>query len=233
MDTILWLLDLFLHIDRHLEPLVEACGGWTYLLLFAVIFLETGLVVTPFLPGDSLLFAAGAFAAMGWLSLPMLIAVLIVAAILGDTVNYSLGSAFGLRLMRWKRMRLIKPEHLAYTADFYHRYGGKTIVLARFVPIVRTLAPFVGGIGQMPYRRFMSYNVLGGIGWVTICTVAGYLFGNLPLVRENFSYVALAIVALSLTPVLWELSQRRGMHRQPVAVDPAAALESLELDLRS
>jgi membrane-associated protein len=214
MDFLPQIIDLFLHLDRHLKPLLDSYGAWTYLVLFLIVFCETGLVVTPFLPGDSLLFAAGAFAASGSLSLPVLVVTLIAAAILGDTVNYAVGQFFGNRMLAARRYRLIKPEHLAYTREFFEKYGGKTIVIARFVPIVRTMAPFVAGLGRMSYGRFMSYNVWGGVAWVVSCTAAGYVFGNLPFVRENFSLVVLAIVALSLAPTIWELYRARRANAQ-------------------
>ena len=216
-DFFLHLVDLFLHLDKHLAPILAEYGAWTYLLLFLIIFCETGLVVTPFLPGDSLLFAAGAFAATGSFSLPVLIVLLIAAAVLGDTVNYWVGDRLGPRLLAFKRFRLVKPEHLAYTHEFYEKYGGKTIIIARFVPIVRTLAPFVAGLGTMSYGRFMSFNVVGGVAWVVICTVAGYLFGNLPFVRENFSLVILAIIILSLVPAIWEIWRARTLRRRRAA----------------
>lgn len=209
MELLRQIIDIFLHLDTHLKPVLETYGGWTYLLLFVIVFCETGLVVTPFLPGDSLLFAAGAFAATGSLSLWGLLAILAAAAVLGDTVNYWVGHFLGPRILAMKRFRPIKPKHLAYTHEFFEKYGGKTIIIARFVPIVRTLAPFVAGLGRMRYRRFMSFNVIGGVGWVAICVVAGYLFGNLPFVKENFSLVVLAIILLSLLPMLWELLHAR------------------------
>jgi membrane-associated protein len=214
MEFLKDLIDFVLHLDRHLSPIIQEYGGWTYLLLFAIIFCETGLVVTPFLPGDSLLFAAGAFAATGSLSVWVLITALVVAAVLGDTVNYWVGHSLGHRLLNARRIRVIKPEHLAYTHEFYEKYGGKTIIIARFVPIVRTLAPFVAGLGSMTYGRFMSYNVIGGVAWVLLCTVAGYLFGNLPFVQENFSLVVLMIIVLSLLPGLWEVWRARKVSRR-------------------
>lgn len=224
MEALTQLIDLFLHLDKHLAGILDQYGGWAYLLLFAIIFCETGLVVTPFLPGDSLLFAAGAFAALGSLSLAGLLALLTAAAILGDTVNYWVGHFLGRRILNAQRFRVIKPEHLAYTHEFFEKYGGKTIIIARFVPIVRTLAPFVAGLGSMTYARFMSYNVIGGIAWVTICTVAGYLFGNLQLVRDNFSLVVLAIIALSLVPAVWEMARARALRRRRLqGVPPAPA----------
>jgi len=223
MDVMRHLIDLFLHLDKHLQPILETYGGWTYLLLFGIVFCETGLVVTPFLPGDSLLFAAGAFAAAGQLSLWVLLVVLILAAVLGDTANYWVGHFLGARLLASKR--LIKPKHLAYTHEFYEKYGGKTIIIARFVPIVRTLAPFVAGVGRMSYGRFMSFNVVGGVAWVLLCTLAGRLFGGLEIVKKNFSLVVLAIIALSLVPAIWEvLRARRG---------PPSGESSKPLDLSS
>lgn len=224
METLKGLIDLFLHLDKHLQPILESYGAWTYLLLFLIIFCETGLVVTPFLPGDSLLFAAGAFAAAGSLSLFWLIGILLVAAILGDTVNYWVGHFLGPRLVA--NGRIIKPEHLEKTHRFYERYGGKTIVIARFVPIVRTLAPFVAGLGQMTYGRFMLYNVAGGALWVVLCTVAGYLFGNLPFVKDNFSVVILAIIGLSLLPAVIEIWRERRRHR--VEARPVTPAEGAE-----
>jgi membrane-associated protein len=208
------LIDIFLHLDEHLRRILDQYGLWTYLILFLIVFCETGLVVTPFLPGDSLLFAAGAFAALESLSLPWLLVLLSVAAILGDTVNYWVGHFLGARLLNAKRFRVVRPEHLAYTHEFYEKYGGKTIIFARFVPIVRTLAPFVAGLGTMSYGRFMSYNVIGGIAWVVICTVAGFFFGNIPIVQDNFSLVVLAIIALSLVPALWEIYRARTLRRR-------------------
>jgi membrane-associated protein len=207
------LADLFLHLDRHLSSVLDAYGGWTYLLLFLIVFCETGLVVTPFLPGDSLLFAAGVFAAKGSLSLSVLLPLLSVAAIVGDSVNYAVGQFVGPRLLAMKRFRPVKPEHLALTEDFFRRYGGRTIVLARFVPIVRTLAPFVAGLGSMKYAQFMAYNMAGGIGWVVACTLAGYIFGGLPFVRDHFSLVVLAIIALSVMPSIWEVVRARRLRR--------------------
>jgi membrane-associated protein len=214
MDTLKHLIDLFLHLDKHLQPIIESYGVWTYLILFLIVFCETGLVVTPFLPGDSLLFTAGAFAATGSFSLPGLLLLLFAAAVLGDTVNYWIGRYLGPRLLAMERIRLIKPEHLDKTHQFYERYGGKTIVIARFVPIVRTFAPFVAGLGQMSYARFMAYNVAGGALWVVLCTVAGYLFGNLPFVQDNFSLVILAIIGVSLLPAVVEIWRERRRTRE-------------------
>jgi membrane-associated protein len=222
-DLVRRLVDLFLHLDVHLEGLLETYGGWTYAILFVVVFCETGLVVTPFLPGDSLLFAAGAFAASGWMSLPALLVLLWVAAVLGDAVNYSIGAWFGPRLAAGGRLRFVREEHLRKTHEFYERYGGKTIVIARFVPIVRTFAPFVAGVGRMSYGRFALYNVTGGALWVAACTVSGYLFGNLTFVRENFSLVILAIVGISLLPAVIEVVRARRRARPEAA---AAGVEA-------
>ncbi|MCJ7487138.1 MAG: DedA family protein, partial [Candidatus Aminicenantes bacterium] len=179
-------------------------GLWTYAILFAVIFIETGFVVMPFLPGDSLLFAAGAFAALGALKVGWLIALLAVAAIIGDTVNYWIGHFLGPKVFSREKARFFKKEHLERTHAFFEKYGGKTIIIARFVPIVRSFAPLVAGIGRMSYGKFIAFNVIGGVGWVVLLTGAGYFFGNIPLVRKNFSLAILAIIALSTVPIVTE-----------------------------
>ena len=202
------LIDLFLHLDRHLAEMVVQYGAAIYALLFAIIFLETGIVVTPFLPGDSLLFACGALAATGALDLPLLLVLLPLAAILGDTANYHIGKYIGPKAFT-SRSRWLKREHLDRTHAFYEKHGGKTIVLARFVPIVRTFAPFVAGIGLMSYPRFLAYNVFGGLLWVGLCLGAGYAFGNIPVVKNNFSIVVLGIVAISLLPIAIEYWKHR------------------------
>ena len=194
----------FLHLDQTLGAVIASQGEWTYVLLALVIFLETGLVVTPFLPGDSLLFAAGTFAGIGALSLWVLLPLLIVAAIAGDTVNYWVGRKYGLKAYQRFQGRLLKPEYLERTQKFYRKHGARMIVLARFVPIVRTLAPFVAGVGEMPYATFIRYNVLGGIAWVVLLTVAGYFLGTVPVVQRHFSLVVLAIVVISVIPMVWE-----------------------------
>ena len=212
MDQLAQLLDFFLHLDRHLQHLIEAYGLWTYLILAAIVFCETGLVITPFLPGDSLLFAAGAFCATGALQLEIVIPLLAAAAILGDAANYAVGYFFGPTLVHAHRVRFIRQQHLDRTHQFFEKYGGKTIVMARFVPIVRTLAPFVAGFGSMSYLRFSAYNVTGGILWVVLCTLGGYFFGNLPFVRDNFSLVILAIIVISILPGVfewWRLRRQR------------------------
>ena len=202
-------LDFLLHLDRHLLEIIHNYGAGTYLILFAIVFCETGLVVTPFLPGDSLLFAAGAFAATGSLNLALVIGLLAAAAVLGDSVNYGIGYLLRTRLAEKGRLPLVKPKHLEKTHAFYEKYGAKTLVIARFVPIVRTFAPFVAGIGEMSYGKFMAYNVVGGIGWVLICTFAGYFFGNLPVVKENFSLVILGIIVISVLPGVIEIVRAR------------------------
>ncbi|MFO0903338.1 MAG: DedA family protein [Pirellulales bacterium] len=204
------MLDLILHLDRHLHDLTAEYGVWTYAILFAIVFCETGLVVTPFLPGDSLLFAAGAIASLGSLNVWLLGLLLTVAAILGDTVNYHLGYYLGPKVLRAEKNWLFNRKHLERTHAFFERYGGKTIILARFVPIVRTFAPFVAGVGAMRYRRFLAYNILGGILWVVGFVAAGYLFGQLPFIKKNFSLVILGIIFVSVLPMIWEyLSHRR------------------------
>jgi membrane-associated protein len=208
MDFIHVAVDLFLHLDRHLAEVIATYGVWTYLILFAVIFLETGIVATPFLPGDSLLFAAGTFAALGSLDLGFLILLLAAAAILGDTVNYWIGRRLGPRVFR-RNVRFLNRQHLERTHAFYEKHGGKTIVIARFLPIIRTFAPFVAGIGTMSYGRFLVYNVVGGAMWVVGFVLLGYFFGNLPVVRENFSLVILAIIVLSVLPIVIEWLRHR------------------------
>jgi len=226
MGLIQWLIDLFLHLDQHLAAVIQAYGIWTYGLLFLIVFLETGLVVTPFLPGDSLLFAAGSFAAMDAadghpvLSLGILYVLLSAAAILGDTVNYAIGHFLGPKVFHYPKSRLFNPEHLRRTHAFYEKYGGKTIIIARFVPIVRTFAPFVAGIGAMSYPRFLSYNVVGGLLWVAVCLFSGYFFGNLPFVRENFSLVILAIIVISVMPAFVEYLRHRAQARRLQASQP-------------
>ena len=208
MDYFARIIDLFLHVDRHLLEIVQEYGVWSYTILFVVIFLETGVVVTPFLPGDSLLFAAGSLAAAGAFDLPLLLILLTVAAILGDTLNYWIGRRIGARVFT-EGSRFFKQEHLLRTQRFYERHGGKTIILARFLPIVRTFAPFVAGIGRMHYGRFWAYNAVGGILWVWGFGLLGYLFGNLPVVKKNFSLVILAIILISVLPIARELWRAR------------------------
>jgi membrane-associated protein len=207
-------IDLFLHLDTHLQTVIQTYGTWTYVILFLIIFCETGLVVTPILPGDSLLFAAGAFAATGALDLKWLLILLTVAAVLGDAVNYAIGLFMGPKVFSQPDSRFLKKEYLDRTHQFYEKYGGKTIIIARFVPIVRTFAPFVAGVGSMTYAKFASYNVIGGLLWVGICVLAGYAFGNIPVVKENFTLVILGIIFVSILPGVIEYLRQR---REPVA----------------
>jgi membrane-associated protein len=202
-------IDFILHLDRHLAEIIQKYGAHTYTLLFVVVFLETGVVVTPILPGDSLLFAAGSFAGIGALALWPVFLVCLVAAILGDTVNYSIGAYLGPKVFHYPKSRFFNPAHLRKTHDFYEKYGGKTIIIARFIPIIRTFAPFVAGVGKMSYARFALYNVTGAVLWVSICVFAGYFFGNLPIVQKNFSLVILAIIAISLLPAVIEILRHR------------------------
>ncbi|PUV23082.1 DedA family protein [Sphingobacterium athyrii] len=203
MEVVSQLVDFILHIDQHLLQIVNTYAGWTYFILFLIIFAETGFVVTPFLPGDSVLFALGAIIARpeSNLSLSLFLFILICAAISGDFVNYEIGKYFGIRVFK-PDSKIFKPSYLQKTQDFYAKYGTKTIVYARFVPIVRTFAPFVAGIGKMPYSIFGKYNILGGIVWVSLFILAGYLFGQIPFFRNNFSWVVLAIIFISLIPML-------------------------------
>ncbi|MCC6259884.1 MAG: DedA family protein [Anaerolineales bacterium] len=201
MEILKSLLDLFLHLDEYLSKIITDYGAWTYGILFAVIFVETGLVVMPFLPGDSLLFAAGTFAALGALNVWMIIGLLIVAAVLGDAVNYSIGHYLGERAYN---IKWIKREYLEKTHAFFEKHGGKAIFLARFVPIVRTFAPFVAGVGKMSYSYFATYNIVGGVTWVAVFTLLGYFFGNIPFVKHNFELVIIAIIGISVVPMIVE-----------------------------
>jgi membrane-associated protein len=215
------LIDYFLHLDRHLTEFVSLYGVWIYALLFAIIFAETGLVVTPFLPGDSLLFAVGALAATEGspINVVLVLVLLFVAGVAGDAVNYSIGYRIGPRVFSKTDSRIFNREHLLRTQRFYEKYGGKTIFLARFVPIIRTFAPFVAGVGRMSYGRFAMFNVTGAATWVSSFLIGGYLFGNIPVVADNFSIVILAIIAISLLPIAFELlkSRSRGRAAQPPA----------------
>ena len=209
MEFVQLVIDFILHIDRHLAELTAAYGLWIYGILFLIIFCETGLVVTPFLPGDSLLFVAGAIATQDAMNIHLMVIMLIIAAILGDAVNYSIGRFFGVRLFANPDSKLFRRRHLEITQTFYARHGGKTIILARFVPIVRTFAPFVAGMGHMPYRRFAAYNVVGAIAWVTLFSYAGYFFGNLPMVQSNLHYLIVAIIFVSILPGVIEILRHR------------------------
>jgi membrane-associated protein len=216
LELITYFIDFFLHLDEHLSVIIQNYGTWTYAILFIIIFMETGLVVTPFLPGDSLLFAAGTFAspALGSpLNIWVLWGLLCFAAVLGDTVNYWIGHFIGPKAFSGE-IRFLKKEYLDRTHEFYERHGGKTIVLARFIPIIRTFAPFVAGVGAMNYGRFLTYNVVGGIAWVTLFTWGGYFFGNLTFVQENFTFVVLAIIFLSVLPAIIEAFRERKRSAQ-------------------
>ena len=217
MEQIRFLIDLFLHLDEHMANIINQYGAWTYAILFLVVFMETGFVITPFLPGDSLLFAAGTFAALGSMNVWLLVMLLIIAAIAGDTVNYWIGHYLGDRAYN---IKWIKREYLDRTHAFFEKHGGKTIFLARFVPIVRTFAPFVAGMGRMSYGYFFSYNVFGGIVWVLSFTFLGYFFGNIPFVKENFELVILAILFISVVPIAWEaLKARREMQAEKAKIE--------------
>jgi membrane-associated protein len=204
MEIIAQFIDIFLHIDEHLAEIIRTYGSWTTAILFVVIFCETGLVVTPFLPGDSLLFAAGAFAGRGVLDIRLLVLLLIAAAVAGDAVNYHIGKLIGPKVFKSEDSWLLKRKHLERTQHFYAKYGGKTIIIARFVPIVRTFAPFLAGVGEMTYFRFALYNVTGGILWVLSFALGGYYFGEIPLVKNNFSLVIVAIIVISVMPPVVE-----------------------------
>ncbi len=199
------IIDYILHLDRHLNVVLESVGMWSYLLFFAIIFAETGLVVTPFLPGDSLVFTLGTLAATGSLNIGWLFVILSAAAILGDSANYAVGKYFGSIILRKQGAWFLKKEHIERTHRFYEKYGSKTIVLARFVPVVRTFAPFVAGVGRMSYAHFLTYNVIGGLLWITLFVFGGYFFGNIPVVKKNFGLVIIVIIILSILPAVIEI----------------------------
>jgi membrane-associated protein len=209
MEFIAFLWDLVVHLDKHLAVLLQQYGTWIYALLFLIIFCETGLVVTPFLPGDSLLFVAGALWAAAGMDARLLAATLIAAALCGDNVNYWVGRYLGPKVFRWEQSRFFNRRALDKTHQYYERFGGRTIIIARFVPLVRTFAPFVAGVGTMPYVRFLAYSVAGALLWVISLVTAGYFFGNVPLVKDNLAIVILAIVALSVAPIAIELARAR------------------------
>ena len=208
MESLRSIVDVFLHLDQHLSQVIAQYGTWTHLILFLIVFCETGLVVTPFLPGDSLLFAAGTFAALGVLDIRLILLLLFVAAVLGDTVNYWVGAYIGPRAFSGN-LRLLRQEYLDRTHAFYERHGGKTIILARFIPIIRTFAPFVAGVGAMSYGQFITYNLAGAALWVGLFALGGYFFGTIPTVRDNFSLVILAIIAISIAPIVVEAVRAR------------------------
>ncbi|MFQ5580750.1 MAG: DedA family protein [Nitrospiria bacterium] len=209
MDLIKNYIDVILHLDKHLNGIFQDYGLWIYLILFLIIFCETALIVTPFLPGDSLLFAVGALAAGNGLKIEWLMPALIIAAISGDAVNYRIGSYFGPKIFNKDSGRFLNRAHLARTRLFYEKYGGKTIIIARFVPIIRTFAPFVAGIGRMDYWYFTGYNIIGGVLWIVSFLTGGYLFGQLPLIKANFTLVVLGVIGISLLPMLFEFLRVR------------------------
>lgn len=209
MDLLTAFIDIVLHLDAHLLALTEQYGVWVYAILFLIIYCETGLVVTPFLPGDSLLFVAGALCGMGALHMEWLVPLLVLAAFAGDNTNYWVGRLVGVRLLKRANARLIKPEHLAKTHAFYEKHGGKTIIFARFLPIIRTFAPFVAGIGLMRYRLFVLFSALGGVLWIAGLSMAGYLFGNIPLVKNNLTLIIVGIIVITLLPALREVIRHR------------------------
>lgn len=203
------IFDFILHVDRYINVLIQDYGAFTYLILFIIIFLETGLVITPFLPGDSLLFVVGAFAAQGSFDIIFIFVLLSIAAIIGDSVNYSIGNYFGIRI--FKGSRLFKEKYLEKTKNFYQKHGGKTIIIARFIPIIRTFAPFVAGVGKMYYPRFLAFNIIGGLAWVALFLFAGYFFGTIPIIKENLTIVIIIIIFLSILPPIIEyIRSRRG-----------------------
>ncbi len=210
MEMILKFFDMLLHLDKYIDLLIRDYGMWTYLIFFIIVFCETGLVVTPFLPGDSLLFVAGTFAALGSLNLTWLLVLLTIAAILGDTINYWIGNYIGPKVFQMQNSRVFRKEYLDRTHQFYEKYGPITIVIGRFIPIIRTFAPFLAGVGSMTYGKFLVYNVVGGILWIASFTLGGYFFGNLPFVKKNFTLVIVAIIVISVMPTVIEyLRQRR------------------------
>jgi membrane-associated protein len=217
VELIRLLIDWVLHLDTHLDALIQGYGVWTYLILFVIVFCETGLVATPFLPGDSLLFAVGTFAARGSLDLWTALLLLSLAAVLGDTANYWIGHLVGPKVFHRDNVRFLNRKYLDRTHEFYEKHGGKTIIIARFVPIIRTFAPFVAGIGSMSYGRFIAYNLFGGVGWVAIVTLGGYFFGNIPIVKHNFSIVIMVIIVISVLPGVFEFFRQRRLARAGAA----------------
>lgn len=209
MELLTNFIDIFMHLDKHLNAIIQSYGAWTYLILFLIIFCETGLVVTPILPGDSLLFAAGAIAAMGALDPVWLFVLLSIGAIAGDTLNYGIGYYLGPKVFQQNDSRFFKKEYLERTHQFYERHGGKTIIIARFMPIIRTFAPFVAGVGKMSYLNFIAYNVVGGILWIGLFIFGGYMFGNIPAVKQNFTLVIMAIIFVSILPGVIEFLRHK------------------------
>lgn len=209
MDLLFAIIDFVIHFDHYLPGIIATYGFWTYLILFVIIFCETGLVIMPYLPGDSLLFVAGALAGAGYLNVEVLLITLVVAAVLGDSVNYWIGHRLGMKVLE-KNYSLVRREHLEKTEEYFTKYGGLTIVIARFIPFIRTFAPFLAGVGKMSYRWFISYNITGAVLWISAFTLAGYFFGSIPIVQENFSYIIYAIIGISLLAVgsiVWSVFQ--------------------------
>lgn len=225
MEWLKQFIEFFLHFDDKLAFIIQNYGVWTYAFLFVIIFCETGLVIAPLLPGDSLLFAAGTFAALGHLNLALLLILFIVAAILGDAANYGFGYFLGPKAFADPKSKIFRPEYLEKTQYFYDKYGGKTIIIARFMPIVRTFAPFVAGVGKMRYRTFLFYNIVGAILWVTVCTLVGYLFGNIPIIKKNFEFAILGIIGISVLPMAIELLKHR-MEQKKTAKPEVVASEA-------
>ncbi|MEF8733101.1 MAG: hypothetical protein CRU78_05720 [Candidatus Accumulibacter phosphatis] len=217
MEYLTYFIDIVLHLDKHLAMLVQQYGQWIYVILFVIIFSETGFVVTPFLPGDSLLFVAGALAAVGGMDIAILMVVLMAAAILGNMLNYQIGRYLGPKVFHWEQSRFFNRAALDKTHAFYEKHGGKTLVISRFLPLFRTFAPFVAGIGAMSYARFTFFNLIGGVSWVGSLTLAGYLFGNLPWIQKNLTLVILVIIAISLLPLLIGWLQHRKAEAEPKA----------------
>lgn len=218
MEVLAYLFSFILHLDTHIAEIIAAYGSLTYLIFFGVVFAETGLVIFPFLPGDSLLFAGGTFAALGSLHFLALFFLLWAAAVIGDTVNYWIGNLFGQKLVDNPKITFINQEHIDKTEEFYRKYGGKTIILARFVPIIRTFAPFVAGVGKMEYQKFFLYNVIGGFVWVGLFMGLGYFFGNVPIVKENFAIAILGIIGISTLPMIYEYMKERNSPSTPQKV---------------
>lgn len=217
MDIIFYFIDFFIHLDKYLPVIIESFGVWVYVVVFLVIFCETGLVVTPVLPGDSLLFTLGALAALGALHIEALLILLCIAAIAGDTVNYSIGHYIGPKVFQYEDSRFFKKKYLVKTHEFYERHGGKTIIIARFMPFIRTFAPFVAGVGAMSYSKFILYNITGGIAWVCAFLLGGYFFGNIPSVKENFTIVIVAIIIISVMPGFIAYFRQKYLDRQKSA----------------
>lgn len=209
MQTIKEFINYFLHLDKYLNVIIQNYGAFSYLILFLIIFCETGLVITPILPGDSLLFAAGTFAAIGSFNVKLLFFILCLAAILGDTLNYWIGHFVGPKVFTQKESRFFKKKYLDNTHQFYEKYGGKTIIIARFIPIIRTFAPFVAGIGAMTYFKFITYNIIGGVLWISLFLFSGYYFGNIPAVKHNFTLVIFAIIFISILPAIFEFTKHK------------------------